>query len=194
MIPFVLQNSLIMLERYSGARFLINRFGTTSCFSTLAFESKIGELRRLGDIHRSRHPTQVTLPKLYWETTLMSSYLEENPYKFVRTNAEVHKHSDDGELVELITESGLIISPKGFYLVNDGNFVKVDSLEVDRNLCMINCSILFRSGASINPGPTYNPVRESKKIACQCKILLRKYERTEKIFFEYDPNHSHDMP
>lgn len=46
---------------------------------------------------------------------------------------------------------------------------------------------------SLNGKAPENPVRESKKIVCHCKILLRKYEGTEKIFFEYDPNHSHDI-
>lgn len=137
---------------------LVKRFGTTSCFGTLAFESKIGELRKLCDAHRSRHSAQVTLPKLYWEATLIDIYFEDNPYKFVRINAEMRKVSKTGELMELISESGLIIRPQGYYLLTDGNFVQVKNLEIETNVCMIRCSIKYSGEVDILPGPTYHVI------------------------------------
>lgn len=155
---------------------LVKRFGSTSCFSTLAFESKIGDLRKLCDSNRSRHSAQITLPKQYWEKTLAFFYLKKSSYVFDQSNSEVYLPSKKDPLVELITSSGLVIHPNCFYLTMNETIVKVLSLKIVNSVCEILCSKEFVVEVDRTSGPNYSVIQDSSNVQIICHSLefLRK--------------------
>lgn len=85
------------------------RFGTCSCFSTLAFESLIGFLRQMLDKHKSRHPSQVFLLKRFYENISIEDIAKQSKLKFNSAPGEFSLHGlKVGSLEEIIAKQGLV--------------------------------------------------------------------------------------